>query len=273
MLRQSASFLLLALVLVASVLQVGCRTRRHADLEPTLQEGVVHVAAAGDTLSKISNLYHVSIDDIIDANRLQYITLVAGQKLFIPGARPVSPPPPQAALKPAVPPPAYGKPRANWSNTAIDYSNIDPMGPTIWRMTIHHSGDAIDLNDNSVQTLRRIEQQHMLGMGKNVPFACIGYHLIISGDGSIWEGRPLKYQGAHATGDNNKGNVGICLLGNFDRQHPTPAQRGALDRLVERLSRDFRISRSNIVGHNHFKSTDCPGKNLEPIVEAYSRGQ
>lgn len=268
--RKSHCLLLVALLVIAAG---GCRTRGHREVSKD-GPGCNHVVEAGQSISGISQLYHVDINEIIKANDLQNIALIAGQVLFIPGGKalPIAPKPIE---KPAAPAPAaaYAIPRANWSVESIDGGNIDPMGSSVWRITIHHSADAPDLTDDPVATLRRIERQHMMGMGKNEPFACIGYHFIISADGRVWEGRPVKFQGAHATGDNNKGNIGICLLGNFNKQHVTAAQRASLDRLVDRLCRDFHVSKSNIVGHNHFKSTDCPGKNLEPIVEAYAKGR
>jgi hypothetical protein len=41
----------------------------------------------------------------------------------------------------------------------------------------------------------------------------IGYHYIVDRSGAIWQGRRIRYQGAHARGSANNGNIGIVLLG------------------------------------------------------------
>ena len=46
-------------------------------------------------------------------------------------------------------------------------------------------------------------------------FSDIGYHIVITQDGTIQPGRPLKYQGAQVKG-HNANNVGICLIGGLD---------------------------------------------------------
>lgn len=49
-------------------------------------DGIVHTVARGDSLALIAKRYAIPITAILDANDLQASTLVAGQKLFIPGA-------------------------------------------------------------------------------------------------------------------------------------------------------------------------------------------
>jgi LysM repeat protein len=263
---------ILILVALVAFLLPGCRTggsRRHPDSANEPSVLIYTVSSNNETLTGIAQRYRLTVDEIVKANALRGNKLVAGQKLRLPGAREFVPPPIKApAAKPADPAEQnYALPRAAWAKQGIDKNNIDPMGEKR-RITIHHSGDDIDLGAEPIETLRRIEEQHKLGQGKNQPFACIGYHFLISADGRVWEGRPLKFQGAHATGDNNKGNIGICLLGNFDNQFVTKAQRAALGTLVDRLCGDFAIDRADIFGHKDFKDTDCPGRHALPIVAA-----
>ena len=49
-------------------------------------DGIVHVVSRGDTLSSIAKRYSVSMNGLLDANDLESEALVAGQRLFIPGA-------------------------------------------------------------------------------------------------------------------------------------------------------------------------------------------
>jgi N-acetyl-anhydromuramyl-L-alanine amidase AmpD len=84
----------------------------------------------------------------------------------------------------------------------------------------------------------------------------------------------LQFQGAHATGDNNIGNIGICLLGAFDRHQVPTVQRQRLIEVLNRLCASYAItpSRSTVLCHKDFKPTACPGRYLEPIVRSYSNG-
>lgn len=105
----------------------------------------------------------------------------------------------------------------------------------------------------------------------------LGYHFVIGngsdqGDGVIAPG-PRWYSqeaGAHAhSTEHNEYGIGICLVGNFDLQKPSPAQWSSLVELVATLSKTYAIPPGNIVGHNAIRqggSTACPGKNF-PIQE------
>lgn len=190
-------------------------------------------------------------------------------------------PPKPVVVKPAPPKlaaPDWYVPRSAWAVEKVRVDRTTPMGVKPYRITVHHS-DEIKMPDGTRETgdavalLRFIEQSHVRGIGKNEPFACIGYHFIIAADGKVYEGRPLQFQGAHATGDNNIGNIGICLLGAFD-DHAVPAvQKRRLIEVLDRLTQSYGIipSDATIKCHKDFKPTACPGRYLEPIVRAYAR--
>src|SRR5205085_5735399 len=100
----------------------------------------------------------------------------------------------------------------------------------------------------------------------------LGYHFVIgngtgSRDGQIEVGSrwPKQKWGAHAkTPDqqfNNYG-IGICLVGNFDVDRPSPAQVRSLSRLVAFLMKTYNIPASHVIGHGETKPTDCPGRNM-----------
>jgi hypothetical protein len=186
-------------------------------------------------------------------------------------SRPVVTAPEPAPERPAPAPKptaetGWFQPRSAWAGQAIDTSNVEPMEP-IYRITVHHSGDADDATGDPKNELRLFERAH-----KGKGWACIGYHFIIARDGTVYEGRPLKYQGAHATGDNNKGNVGVCLMGNFDNRPVPKAQMASLVATLARLRKQYGIPRSEVEGHSHYKLTDCPGKYLRQFVTQYQRG-
>jgi hypothetical protein len=98
----------------------------------------------------------------------------------------------------------------------------------------------------------------------------LGYHFVIgngtnSGNGQVEVGGRWKRQkwGAHAkTADNryNDYGIGICLVGNFDVDRPTPAQQQSLAKLVAFLEKTYKISGDRVIGHGETKATECPGR-------------
>lgn len=143
------------------------------------------------------------------------------------------------------------------------------------KITVHHSAEAepapLDGSaSSSAAALRQIQRSHL--KSKMPPWGDIGYHYLIDPEGRVFQGRDLAWQGAHAKGDNNIQNIGICLLGNFDEEKPTSAALESLRKLLDNLRRTYGIPRSEVHKHADFRSTDCPGKFLKPWVEAYQRG-
>lgn len=160
-------------------------------------------------------------------------------------------------------------PRTRWARSGPVVSLAKPMG-TVRRITVHH--DAIDplpsgSPDDVARRLESIRRGHL-----ERGWADIGYHYAIDPSGRIWQGRPLSLQGAHV-GDQNENNLGVVMLGNFDRQAPTPQSLEALDRLIAAEMRRFRISMAEIRTHREMSPTACPGRNLQREMDrTRSRG-
>lgn len=155
-------------------------------------------------------------------------------------------------------------PRTAWGAAPPDPSHLDANTYRWNRITVHHS--ATESTDPSV--VRRIQKNHMEGRG----FGDIGYHFLIDARGKIYQGRSLRWQGAHAYGANNIANIGICLLGDFDSHPPTEAALRSLEGLVDALRERHQIARARVVGHRELKATDCPGRYLEEWVREYRTG-
>ena len=154
-------------------------------------------------------------------------------------------------------------PRAKWAKLKIR-GNVTPMG-TVRKITVHHTDDSPSLNKISdVQFLKSMENHH-----RNVrKWACIGYHFIIGRDGKIYEGRPAAYQGAHVS-SNNSNNLGISLIGDFNKGMPNKAQLNSLKGLLAKLRQKHKIPASRVYGHGHLGKTQCPGKHLKKWLEVY----
>ena len=61
--------------------------RQGQKLKIPSMDGMTHKVAAGESLNSLSVKYHVSVEEILDANDLDSDTLAAGAELFIPGAK------------------------------------------------------------------------------------------------------------------------------------------------------------------------------------------
>lgn len=200
---------------------------------------------------------------------LRFRTLAAAVTLSIAPAAlaqdaSVLPPasPEASELPPAPTPDAPGTPAVLEERPAPEL-----LGKNAWRyIVIHHSASPSG-NAASFDRMHR---------GKG--WDGLAYHFVITNgkggpDGGLEVSPRWRAQkhGAHAGGltpdappetrnSYNEFGIGICLVGNFQQRAPTRAQMKRLAGLVRRLRDMFDIPAKNVVGHQHVKSTACPGK-------------
>ena len=166
-------------------------------------------------------------------------------------------------------------PRANWKPAAPRPANLTRNSGAWNRVTVHHSAELAGVLRRSSQTesanaIAKIQKYHQNTHG----WGDIGYHFLIDPSGRIFEGRSLRWVGAHAGANNNPHNIGICLLGDFDREAPTGTAMSSLESLVAHLRTRYRISSEGVYGHGELKTTACPGLHLKSWPVAYrSRGR
>lgn len=168
-------------------------------------------------------------------------------------APPVSPP---VAAVPAPKPPIVQAPAGN-----VPPEWIPAVPANAWRwIVIHHS--ATPAGSAAV-----FDREH-----RAKGWDELGYHFVIGNgtltpDGMIEVGPrwPKQKYGAHArtaSQEFNQFGIGICLVGNFDLERPTPAQMHSLARLTAYLMKTYHIPPSHVIGHCDTKPTDCPGRNV-----------
>ena len=161
-------------------------------------------------------------------------------------------------------------PRSSWTKAPLLSWRLSKMGK-IRRITVHHEGNPKANYSESwadvVGDLRLIRRGHI----RRMRAGDIGYHYIIDRRGRVWEGRPIGWQGAHAGGSNNRGNVGVMLLGNFDLQRPTDRQKTVLSAFLEKLMKKHGVSAGKIYTHRELKVTRCPGKHLQHYMQRLRR--
>src|SRR5207249_10377189 len=59
---------------------------------------------------------------------------------------------------------------------------------------------------------------------RNTYWPDLPYHFLIAPDGRIFEGRPVEYEPESNTDYSLAGNVGVELMGDFNRQRPSKAR-------------------------------------------------
>lgn len=136
------------------------------------------------------------------------------------------------------------------------------------RITVHHEGSAFSgASDFSAMArkLANIRSGHINRRGE--PFADIGYHYVVDPAGRVWEGRDLRYQGAHVE-RNNEHNIGIMVIGNFEEQRPTTAQLTTLEGFLIDQMRRYDVPASRVYTHREIGQSACPGRNLQRFMVA-----
>lgn len=164
----------------------------------------------------------------------------------------------QSAARPAV------VARNTWTQRAVG-SNADAMGG-IKRLTLHHTGEHLSSSGlHDTEVIQRIERYHAEHLG----WAAIGYHFLVGTNGTVYEGRPIQWQGAHCGGDNNRHNIGVTVIGHFDLQLPNSRQIAGLTQLLNGLRSQYRIPTRECYGHRDWKATICPGTALYNWLKRY----
>lgn len=138
--------------------------------------------------------------------------------------------------------------RSEWGSRQT--KKADPHTPC--KITIHHSGGNL--------TVKEMQDMHI---DRN-KWLDIGYHYVVDKKGNIYQGRPVETVGAHVQGF-NVGNVGVCLIGNFQTEKSIPAQVKAAEQMMAWLCYVYEISVSNIYKHSDLVPTACPGTNIASI--------
>lgn len=160
--------------------------------------------------------------------------------------------------------------RAGWGAQA---PRSAPDAHTPAKVTVHHTDgpQSTDMAE-SLRLVKNIQHYHRnIADRRKERWNDIGYHFLIDGAGRIFEGRHAEHIGAHAGAGYNTGNVGIALMGNFNRQQLADPQRDALVRLVTFLSIKYRRDPSAngfIEPHEHYAGTDCPGRHVLSFLES-----
>jgi LysM repeat protein len=231
---------LLKLFLLLLIFQIsGCVTPPTPPPPITQPLGIYHIVGSGQTLYRISKTYGVDIRELMRLNNIRDPDQIGvGERLFIPraGEPLVVKPHRPLALEPIER--LVGK-RRYWVN---------------WQfITLHHSAT---LKGNA----ELFDRHHRrVGMGG------LFYHFVIgngtnSGDGEVEVGWRWRRQ----IEIGRRGDIQICLVGDFNRGKVSEQQFRSLVKLLEVLTQQYNIPLHRIRMHKDIKGevTECPGRNF-----------
>ena len=213
-----------------------------------------YTVQSGDTISSISRLYGVPMNEIRQANNLNDDLLYVGDVLILPGVNGIN----KGSKFQNIPLIT----RNEWGANAA--GSCDKSKVPYTKITVHHTTDNKKFIKTDVEFLRLVQNHHQKTNG----WADIGYHFLIGQKGNVYEGRSLRFRGAHVKGKNS-GNIGISLLGDYNQTELHPRQIEALKNLIDSLREKYNIPRKMVFGHSELGNTICPGKHASIFLKNY----
>jgi hypothetical protein len=130
-------------------------------------------------------------------------------------------------------------------------------------LIVHHSITPRDLDiattERSIQNNHKARGFPLSSMGWN-----IGYQYIIYGNGEIRQYRQDTEEGAHTKEQEmNFKSIGICLIGDFDKELPSDNEVSSLTQLMLKKVDQYLIPSDNIFPHRKFATyKSCYGNLL-----------
>ena len=155
--------------------------------------------------------------------------------------------------------------RSTWAKGQPIPRNMNRMLPVRY-ITIHHDGMTpftSTSRNSAALRLETIRKSHLRRDGGR--WGDIGYHFAIDPAGRLWQGRPLTWQGAHVKA-RNEGNIGVVVLGNYERQIVNGAQVAAIETTLRLLMRKYNVPVSRVRTHQEWAATACPGRTLQQVM-------
>jgi LysM repeat protein len=200
----------------------------------------IYIVKAGDSLSAIALRHQLTVAEIKAANGLKGDMIFVGQKLAL-----------RAPVKEAFPLVApvlsdlqiSSKQAARWKNIILHHSATPNGNAKIF--------------DGFHRRARRMENglayHFVIGNGSNSRNGQIEV-------GSRWSG---QLAGGHVSSHAyNENSIGICLVGDFERKHPSQLQLEAAEQLVRFFRQQLIPGNPRVLVHRDLERTLCPGRHF-----------
>lgn len=119
-------------------------------------------------------------------------------------------------------------------------------------IVIHHTA----MMSNIKTSVLAIASMHMKEHG----WSSIAYQYLIM-DGKIYKLHNDNDIAPHTEGYNSS-TIGICIHGNYSREHLSDSDKKRLVWLVRMLQDRYKLDRSKVVSHGDLNATECCGSNI-----------
>lgn len=136
-------------------------------------------------------------------------------------------------------------------------------------ITIHHAGVLWTNSQDPAQFVRNMQswgkrRPELEKPPRNTYWPDLPYHFLIAPDGHIFEGRPVEYELESNTEYSLAGNLGVEMMGDFNKQRPSKAQLEACVRLTAWLMQEHKIDADHVRTHRDAApgQTNCPGRDF-----------
>jgi hypothetical protein len=136
-------------------------------------------------------------------------------------------------------------------------------------ITIHHAGVLWTNSQDPAQFVRNMQawgkrRPDVEKPPRNTFWPDLPYHFLIAPDGRIFEGRPVEYEPESNTEYSLAGNIGVEMMGDFNRQRPSKAQLDATVRLTAWMMQQHHIELDRVRTHRDAApgQTSCPGRDF-----------
>lgn len=131
------------------------------------------------------------------------------------------------------------------------------------RIVIHHAGVVWTGEREPVETMRRLQSWCQRERGwRDVP-----YHFLIAPDGTVFEGRPLRYRPDSNTNFDTNGCINVEFFGDFEQQRVSSAQLESAARLIAWLRHSYDLNTTPLRSHADLAETVCPGRDLRRYLD------
>ena len=135
----------------------------------------------------------------------------------------------------------------------------------ITHVTLHHTGSPEPLHPHEDPVAKLRGLQSWGASARN--WWDVPYHYLLDLDGRVYEGRDWRYMGETNTTYDPGGHFLISMIGNYERQEPSPKQLEAIADLMAWAVVKFDVPLERIGGHYNYAGTGCPGRHLRKYLE------
>ena len=198
-----------------------------------------------DTLTDVAHQHGLTVRELAERNGLANSDkLRVGQKLNIPESGTIKEEPTSRSLLPK----------------GLNKVRVDPGK---WKYIVIHHSASRNASVKGMDYYHRVERHMENGLA---------YHFVIGNGHSMKDGEiaighrwTAQLDGGHLASEAlNKKSIGICLVGNFDQDHPTKNQMASLQALVEFLLARCHLGTDALKTHQQINPiyTRCPGNNF-----------